>query len=103
MTGYRILQHFYFFSGESLTNLLEKAGFKMVSLNTNKAKKGLLESKGNKPFDKSEKPKNQVKKILRSAKRDIKNTLSPLTYLGPLFDMAGYGFNLYLIASKMDE
>ena len=44
-TGYKILQHFYFFSGESLTNILEKVGFKIVSLNTNKAKKGFLESK----------------------------------------------------------
>jgi len=99
-TGYRIIQHFYFFSGESLTNLLEKAGFKIVSLNTNKAKKGLLESKGFKPFDKSEKPNTQIKKFLRSVRRDIKNTLNPLTYLGPLFDLAGYGFNLYVIASK---
>ena len=98
--GYRILQHFYFFSEESLTNLLEKVGFKIISVNTNKAKKGLLELKGFKPFDKSEKPNNHIKKFLRSARRDIKNTLNPLTYLGPLFDLAGYGFNLYVIASK---
>ena len=102
-TGYKILQHFYFFSGESLTHLLEKAGFKIVSLKTNKARKGLLESKGFKPFDKSEKPNNLIKRFLRSAKRDIKNTLNPLTYLGPLFDLAGYGFNLYIIASKPRE
>jgi len=101
--GYKTLQHFYFFSKDSLNNMLRKAGFKIVSLKTNKAKKGLLESKGFNLFDKSEKPNKLTERFLRSMKRDIKNTLNPLTYLGPLFDMAGYGFNLYLIASKMDE
>ena len=107
--GYTTLPHLYFFSGDSLNNILGKVGFKIVYLKTNKAKKGLLESKGCNPFDKSEKlnklekPNKLIERFLRSAKRDIKNTLSPLTYLGPLFDMAGYGFNLYLIASKMDE
>jgi len=102
-TGYKILQHFYFFSGDSLNNMLEKAGFKVVWLKTNKARKGLLEAKGFKPYDKSEKPNNPIERFLRSAKRDIKNTFNPLTYLGPLLDMAGYGFNLYVIASKLDE
>ena len=101
--GYKTLQHLYFFSGDSLNTMLEKAGFKIVSLKTNKAKKGLLESKGFNLFDKSEKSNKPTERFLRSMKRDIKNTLSPLTYLGPLFDMAGYGFNIYLIASKMDE
>jgi len=102
-TGYKILQHFYFFSGDSLKNMLEKAGFKIVRLKTNKARKGLLESKGVIPYDKSERPNNPLERFLRSAKRDIKNTFHPLTYVGPLFDMAGYGFNLYVIASKQEE
>ena len=101
--GYKTLQHLYFFSGDNLNTMLGKVGFKIVSLKTNKAKKGLLESKGFNPFDKSKKSNKLIERFLRSAKRDIKNTLNPLTYLGPLFDMAGYGFNLYLIASKMDE
>ena len=101
--GYKTLQHLYFFSGDSLNNMLGKAGFKIVSLKTNKAKKGLLESKDFNPFDKSEKPNKLIERLLRSGKRDIKNALNPLTYLGPLFASAGYGFNLYLIASKMDE
>ena len=102
-TGYKILQHFYFFSGDSLKKILEKAGFKIVSLKTNKARKGLLESKGFKSYDKSEKPNNPIERFLQSAKRDIKNTFNPLTYLGPLFDIAGYGFNLYIIAVKPNE
>jgi len=101
--GYKILQHFCFFSGDSLKNMLDKAGFKIVSLKTNKARKGLLESKGFKPYDKSEKPNNPIERFLQSAKRDIKNTLNPLTYLGPLFDVAGYGFNLYVVAVKPDD
>tara|TARA_B100001175_G_scaffold314057_1_gene322705 strand:+ start:204 stop:998 length:795 start_codon:yes stop_codon:yes gene_type:complete len=101
--GYKILQHFYFFSGDSLKNMLEKTGFKIVSLQTNKARKGLLESKGFNPYDKSEKPNNPIERFLQSAKRDIKNTLNPLTYLGPLFDLAGYGFNLYIVAVKPDN
>ena len=101
--GYKNLQHLYFFSGDNLKIMLGKAGFKIVSLKTNKAKKGLLELKDFNPFDKSEKPNKLIERFLRSGKRDIKNALNPLTYLGPLFDLAGYGFNLYLIASKMDE
>ena len=100
--GYKNLQHLYFFSVDSLNTMLGKAGFKIVFSKTNKAKKGLLESKGFNPFDKSTKPNKLIERFLQSAKRDIKNTLSPLTYLGPLFDITGYGFNLYLIASKMD-
>ena len=99
-TGYKILQHLYFFSGDSLKSMLKKAGFKIISLKTNKARKGLLELKGFKPYDKSEKPNNPIEKFLKSAKRDLKNSFNPLTYLGPLFDMAGYGFNLYIIATK---
>ena len=102
-TGYKILQHFYFFSGDSLKSMLGKAGFKIISLKTNKARKGLLERKGFQPYDKSEKPNNRVEKFLKSAKRDIKNSFNPLTYLGPLFDIAGYGFNLYIIAKKPNE
>ena len=98
--GYKTLQHLYFFSGDSLNTMLGKAGFKIVSLKTNKAKKGLLESKGFNPYDKSEKPNNLIKRFLQSATRDMKNTLNPLTYLGPLFDIAVYGFNLYVIAVK---
>ena len=83
--------------------MLGKTGFKIVSLKTNKARKGLFESKGFKPFDSSEKTNNPIKRLLRSAGRDIKNTFNPLTYIGPLFDLAGYGFNLYIIASKPKE
>ncbi len=102
-TGYKILQHFYFFSEDSLKNMLKKTGFKIVFLKTNKARKGLFELKGFNPYDKSEKPYNPIERFMQSAKRDIKNTFNPLTYLGPLFDIAGYGFNLYVIAIKSDD
>ena len=98
--GYETLQHFYFFSRDSLNQMLEKAGFKIVHLETNKARKGLLNQKGFNAYNNSAKPNNIMGKFLRSAKRDLKNTLNPLTYIGPLFDKAGYGFNLYVIASK---
>lgn len=102
-TGYKILQHFYFFSNDSLNKMLKKTGFKIIYSKTNKAKKGLLGSKGFRSYNKSKKPKNIFGRFLRSAKRDIKNALNPLTYIGPLFDKAGYGFNLYVIASKEVE
>jgi 2-polyprenyl-3-methyl-5-hydroxy-6-metoxy-1,4-benzoquinol methylase len=101
--GYETLQHFYFFSRDSLNQMLEKAGFKIVHLETNKARKGLLNQKGFNSYDNSAKPNNIMGKFLRSAKRDLKNTLNPLTYIGPLFDMAGYGFNLHVIASKQED
>ncbi len=101
--GYETLQHFYFFSRDSLNQMLEKAGFKIVHLETNKARKGLLNQKGFNAYNDSAKPNNIMEKFLRSAKRDFKNTLNPLTYIGPLFDMAGYGFNLYIIASKQGD
>ena len=101
--GYETLQHFYFFSRDSLNQMLEKAGFKIVHLETNKARKGLLNQKGFNSYDNSAKPNTIMEKFLRSAKRDLKNTLNPLTYIGPLFDMAGYGFNLYIIASKQED
>ena len=101
--GYETLQHFYFFSRDTLNQMLEKVGFKIVHLKTNKARKGLLNKKGFNAYHNSAKPNNIMERFLRSAKRDLKNTLNPLTYIGPLFDMAGYGFNLYVIASKQED
>ncbi len=101
--GYGIHQHLYFFSKDSLNELLKKAGFKIISLKTDKARKGLLNRKGTRPYDNSEKSGNPLERFMRSAKRDLKNTFNPLTYLGPLFDVTGYGFNLFVIASKHKE
>ena len=101
--GYKILQHFYFFSEDSLNKMLGKAGFEIVYSKTNKARKGLSEPKGHIPYDNSERPKTLMARFLRSAKRDLKNALNPLTYIGPVFDMAGYGFNLYVIARKQED
>ena len=99
--GYKILQHFYFFQRDSLNRMLEKSGFKIVYSKTNKAKKGLMgQNRFFKPSNNIVKPNNLIKRFLQSVNRDIKNTLTPLTYIGPLFDMVGYGFNLYVIARK---
>jgi hypothetical protein len=52
--------------------MLENAGFKIVHLETNKARKGLLNQKGFNSYDNLAKPNNIMKKFLRSAKRDLK-------------------------------
>jgi hypothetical protein len=80
--------------------MLQKSGFKIVHLETNKARKGLLNIKGFNAYDNSAKPNNIMERFLRLAKRDLKNTLNPITYIGPLIDIPGYGFNLYVTASK---
>ena len=101
--SYGIHQHFYFFSKNSLQQILNKAGFKIKYLKTNKSKKGLFNRNGTQPFKENNKPDNTIGKLYYSIKRDMRNTLNPLTYVGPLFDLAGYGFNLFIIASKTHE
>ena len=87
----------------SLQQILNKAGFKIKYLKTNKSKKGLFNRNGTQPFKENNKPDNTIGKLYYSIKRDMRNTLNPLTYVGPLFDLAGYGFNLFIIASKTHE
>jgi 2-polyprenyl-3-methyl-5-hydroxy-6-metoxy-1,4-benzoquinol methylase len=101
--SYRIKQHIYFFSRNSLEQLLHKAGYKIDSLKTNKAKKGLFCRTDSQPFREGIKPEDKLGKFLFSARRDLKNATNPLTYFGPLFDLAGYGFNLFIVASKTRE
>lgn len=101
--SYGIKQHIYFFSRNSLEQLLQKTGFKIDYIKTNKAKKGLFNRSGTQPFREGNKPEDKLGKLWFSVKRDLKNTVSPLTYFGPLFDLAGYGFNLFIIASKTSE
>ena len=101
--SYGIKQHIYFFSRNSLEQLLQKTGFKIDYIKTNKAKKGLFNRSGTQPFREGNKPEDKLEKLWFSVKRDLKNTVSPLTYFGPLFDLAGYGFNLLIIASKTNE
>ena len=101
--SYAVKQHFYFFSRDSLEQLLQKAGFKINYIKTNKAKKGLFNRQGTETFQEGIKPEDQLGKFWFAAKRDLKNAVNPLTYLGPLFDLAGYGFNLFVIASKTNE
>ena len=99
-TGYIAYQHLYFFSLATLGQLLNRAGFSIVFSQTNKTKKGLLIPKKSLIFKEIGKPESTIGRILFSIKRDLKNALNPMTYLDPLFDMGGYGFNLLVIAVK---
>ena len=99
-TGYITYQHLYFFSLKTLEQLLKRAGFKIVFSKTNKAKKGLLIPKKSLKFKEFKKPKSTIGRFWFSAKRDLKNLINPMTYMDPLFNAAGYGFNLLIIAEK---
>ncbi|MEE2987218.1 MAG: class I SAM-dependent methyltransferase [Nitrospinota bacterium] len=99
-TGYWPRQHLYFFSRDTLGHLLGKAGFKILDCKTTKTKKGLLLSQDSLDFKKILKPDRWLARSLFAARRDLKNFLNPLTYLSPLLDRAGYGFNLLVIASR---
>lgn len=101
--SYKLNQHIYFFSRNSLSQILKKAGFKIDYITTNKAKKGLFNRNNTIPFKLSNKPNERFGKFLFSIKRDLKNVFNPLTYCSPLFDIAGYGFNLFVVASKTNE
>ncbi len=101
--SYKLKQHIYFFSRNSLEQILKQAGFKIDYITTNKAKKGLFNSKNTIPPKHSNKPNDKFGRFLFSVKRDFKNAVNPLTYCGPLFDIAGYGFNLFVVASKTNE
>ena len=99
-SGYITCQHLYFFSLKTLRQLLKRAGFKIVFYKTNKTKKGLFISKKSLIFKEFEKPESTIGRLCFSIKRDLKNLLNPMTYLDPLFNISGYGFNLLIIAEK---
>ena len=98
--GYITCQHLYFFSLKTLEQLLERAGFKIVFHKTDKTKKGLFVPKESLEFSEFKKPKSTIGRLWFSVKRDLKNLLNPMTYMDPLFNMRGYGFNLLIIAVK---
>ena len=99
-TGYITYQHLYFFSLKTLGQLLKRAGFKIVFYKTDKTKKGLFVPKESLKFSEFKKPKSTIGRLWFSVKRDLKNLLNPMTYMDPLFNMRGYGFNLLIIAVK---
>ena len=99
-TGYITYQHLYFFSLKTLGQLLKRAGFKIVFSKTSKTKKGLLIPKESLTFKEFKKPKSSTGRLWFSIKRDLKNIFNPMTYVDPLFNMLGYGFNLLIIAAK---
>jgi 2-polyprenyl-3-methyl-5-hydroxy-6-metoxy-1,4-benzoquinol methylase len=97
--GYLPDHHLYFFSPETLAGFLHHARFQIVHTSTNRAKKGFfLRQSDIRPS--TPKPTSAVGKLLHGLRRDMKNFLHPVTYLSPLLDWAGYGFNLYVIARK---
>ncbi|MEE9258054.1 MAG: class I SAM-dependent methyltransferase, partial [Nitrospinaceae bacterium] len=99
-TGYWPRQHLYFFSRDTLNNLLERAGFRIVFCKTTKTKKGLFRSQDSLTFEKIVKPEKALSRTWFAVKRDFGNFINPMTYLSPLLDRTGYGFNLLVIASK---
>jgi 2-polyprenyl-3-methyl-5-hydroxy-6-metoxy-1,4-benzoquinol methylase len=101
--GYKLLQHLYFFSPDTIKQTLQSTGFRVVYKNTNKAKKGFFTSPKNIPYKKLDQPMNKTEKIIFGMKRDLKNFLNPVNYISPLLDWAGFGFNLYVIGKKTAE
>ncbi len=99
-TGYGPGQHLYFFSEETLGRLLKQAGFEIVHAKTTKTKKGLLLPQEALTFEKRSKPESLGGRIGFAFKRDLKNFFNPITYVNPLLDLAGYGFNLLILAKK---
>ena len=98
--GYLQDQHIYYFSAETLQRILREAGFTILSTKPDRAKKGFFKNQNYQPFQADPAPLGIAGKLIKSLKRDLKNTLNPVTYLSPLLDLAGYGFNLYAIARK---
>jgi len=99
-TGYGPDQHLYFFSRKTLKGLLKQAGFEIVHCKTTKTKKGLLIPQESLTFEKIIKPQSLGGRIGFALKRDLKNFFNPLTYLNPILDYAGFGFNLLILARK---
>ena len=102
-SGYKQLQHLYFFSPKTLNRTLKSTGFRMIYKNTNRAKKGFFTSPQNNPYKKPDRPFNRFDKIFWGLKRDFKNFINPVNYVSPFLDWAGYGFNLYVIGKKTAE
>lgn len=98
--GYGINQHLYFFSSRTLGRLLTRSGFRKIFEQTTRAKKGFFPRPPPAPYREKTKAVTVAGRIWRAGKRDLKNLLNPATYLSPVLDKAGYGFNLLVIAAK---
>jgi len=99
-SGYAVKDHVYFFSKKTLTKMLQRAGLKVIFSKTENAKKGLLVPKESLPGKIRIKPKSLLGRLWYSVKRDLRNTLNLMNYIGPLFSICGYGFNLIIVARK---
>ena len=80
--------------------MLQRAGFKVIFSKTENAKKGLLTPQESLPGKIRIKPKSLLGRFWYSVKRDLRNTLNLMNYIGPLFSICGYGFNLIVVARK---
>jgi len=99
-TGYGPRQHLYFFSRDTLGPLLQKAGFQPAYWQTTKTKKGMFIPQDSLTFQKIVKPASRWGRIVFSMKRDLNNFINPMTYLSPVMDELGFGFNLLVVAVK---
>lgn len=100
--GYRVPLHLYFLSNQALNSLLTQAGFKTVYEKTTKSKKGFFPRADAVHYQKPSQSPTRFQKIKHSIKRDFTNFINPVTYLSPLLDRLGYGFNLFVIAAKQN-
>jgi len=98
--GYTILTHLYFFSVAPLKSMLSHVGFSTIFIQTNKSRKGMFQSIIPEPYKAPEDNPSKLQKRLRGLKRDIRNMLRPETYVSPILDKLGYGFNIFMIAQK---
>ena len=75
--GYITQGQIYFFSKKTLTQMLQRAGFKVIFSKTENAKKGLLTPKETLPGKIRIKPKSLLGRFWYSVKRDLRNTFNP--------------------------
>ena len=80
--------------------MLQRADFKVIFSKIENAKKGLLTPKESLPGKIRIKPKSLLGNFWCLVKRDLRNTLHLMNYIGPLFSICGYSFNLIVVGRK---
>lgn len=100
--GYRVPLHLYFLSSKALNGLLTQSGFQTVYEKTTKSKKGFFPTPSAVPYQKPSSTPTRFQKLKHIVRRDFGNFINPVTYISPLLDQLGYGFNLFVIARKQN-